>query len=93
MIYTGNNMQSTGFQSPPGPPSRRLPSVASGERLYDDYSIFYSKTRAGSSLTEPHFGPDNGVHLRILLSTRLKSAMFLGQIHLTMPSLHQTRMV
>ena len=63
MISTGNNMQSTGFQSPPGPPSRRLPSVASGERLYDDYSIFYSKTRAGSSLTEPHFGPDNGVHL------------------------------
>ena len=37
--------------------------VASGERLDDDYSMFYFKTLAGSSLTEPHFGPNNGVHL------------------------------
>ena len=63
MLSTGINTQFTGCQSPPGPPSRRLPSVASGERRYDDYSIFYSKTWAGSSLTKPHFDPNNGVHL------------------------------
>jgi len=60
MMSTGFNMQSTGSQSPPGPPSRRLPSVASGERHYDGYFSLW----AGSTLTTPVFGPNNGVHRR-----------------------------
>jgi len=58
MLSTEFNMQSTVFQSPPGPPSRRLPSVASGERHYDDCFFHW----AGSTLTTPVFGTNNGVH-------------------------------
>ena len=58
MFSTGFNMQFTSCQSPPRPPSRRLPSVASGERHYDHYLFFW----AGSTLTSPVFGPNNGVH-------------------------------
>jgi len=64
MFSTEFNMQATGFQSPPGPPSRRLPAVTSGERHYDEFSCFNLKTRAGSTLTTPVFGPNNGVHRR-----------------------------
>jgi len=60
MQSTVFNMQFTGFRSPPRPPSRRLPSVASGENHYDDdFSLW-----AGSTLTTPVFGPNSGVHHR-----------------------------
>ena len=60
MFSTGFNMQFTSCQSPPRPPSRRLPSVASGERHYDRYLFLW----AGSTLNSPVFGPNNGVHRR-----------------------------
>jgi hypothetical protein len=60
MLSTRTNRLSTMYQSPPRPPSRRLPSVASGEN-HDVGFVFLGK--AGSTLTDPHFGLDNGVHL------------------------------
>ncbi len=63
MLSTGTNTQFTGFQSPPGPPSRRLPSVASGEMHYDDYPFSFWAGTPFTTLTKPVFGPNNGVHL------------------------------
>ena len=73
MLFTETNMQFTGFQSPPGPPSRRLPSVAPGERHDDDYFSFWAGNPL-STLTKHVFGPDNGVHFKgyglVCLTTR-----------------------
>ena len=73
-ISTENNGMSTACQSPPRPPSRRRPSVASGQRPYDGY---YSSIilRAGSTLTEPHFGPKDGVHLKPVISSQPDASM------------------
>ena len=58
---TAFNKQFTSFQSPPGPPSRSLPSVASGKGDYYDY-ISLVLLKADSSLTKTDFGLDHGVH-------------------------------
>jgi hypothetical protein len=75
-LSTASNGLSTVCQSPPGPPSRRLPAVASGE-LHDDYDGFFSN-RAGSTLAEPDLGPETGVHPidrnYKLMSVRITSA-------------------
>ena len=64
MGSTEHNSASTGCQSPPRPPSRRLPAVAPGVSYRTDTDVFNPvKNRAGSTLAEPHFGPKDGVHL------------------------------
>ena len=67
MLSTATNRLSTSCQSPPRPPSRRLPSVASGEQHYDEYEdLFDPFSKAGWFLADPDFGLKNGVHLNAL---------------------------
>ena len=63
---TVKNTLPTACQSPPRPPSRRLPLVTSGWNYYydDNYDIVFSN-RAGSILAKPLFGPKDGVHLKV----------------------------
>jgi len=61
---TVTNTQSTGFQSPPGPPSERLPMVASQRRYYYCFNFNGRKTAGHTTLTFTEFGLDNGVHHR-----------------------------
>jgi len=54
--------KSTTYQSPPRPPSQRLPLVASGQQHdYDDE--FFNEE--GYTLEVPLFGPQKGVHLTV----------------------------
>jgi len=62
MLFTERKKLSTGCHSPPRPPSRRLPSVASGLQ-HNDYYYYDGFSPVGYTLTEPHFGPQNWVHL------------------------------
>ena len=62
MQFTRPHRPSTRYQSPPAPPSRRLPGVASGQNHTTDTDLV---NRAGYTLAVPHFGPQNGVHLRL----------------------------
>jgi hypothetical protein len=59
MTSTRNNMPWPGRQALLSLTFRRLPSVASGKTQISDGSVF---TRAGSTLAEPCFGLENGVH-------------------------------
>lgn len=61
-LSTGKHRLSTAFQSPPSPPSRRLPSVAPGERHDDDY-FSDNLRRTGSTLADPYLGLKDRVHL------------------------------
>ena len=77
MFFTGNNRFSTGYQSPPRPPSTRLPWVAAvSRRDDDDHNMILSG--AGSTLTTRPLGLKDGVHLNPLGSWRPLSTSIIG---------------
>jgi len=63
MTTKTRNRLSQDYQSSPRFTFRRLPSVASGKQYYEDHDGVLNW--AGSTLAVPHFGPVNGVHLRL----------------------------
>ena len=63
-MFSTENRFSTGYQSPPRPPSQRLPRVAAGSQHDDDdHNMILSG--AGSTLTTRPLGLKDGVHLRL----------------------------
>ncbi len=66
-MFSTENRFSTGYQSPPRPPSQRLPRVAAGSQHDDDdHNMILSG--AGSSLTTRPLGLKDGVHLITMLT-------------------------
>ena len=62
MMATAKNKLSTDFQSAINCVPERSLLGAFGKQHHDyDHDVFNS---AGSTLATPHFGPENGVHLR-----------------------------
>jgi hypothetical protein len=65
VLSHGYNRIFTGFQSPPRPPSQRLPWVAAGPQ-HDDDDYNTNLSGAGSTLTTRPSGLKDGVHLTAL---------------------------